>query len=330
MTTLTDTQVVTASGGLVELGYSQRTTDVAIPVSAAASPTTVISDLTVVCDGSPVLVEFFSPLARPGTTAGNILGVALYQDGTEIDRYFAYVETPASGWMWAPLNLRRRLTPTAGSHTFSIRAFSIGNAGSINAGSGGTSWSPAFLRVSKIVQATQWPAVTTGTIICTSTTRPASPFEGQTIYETDTDLEQRWTGSAWSQIWPQLFVTASDTTTQTGAFGSDFVYATATITLTPGVWLVQGSAVLFNTVTSDGACVGLYNVTTAAEVTNSRGPNGTVTTGQSLQLTSRLVQMSVSASTNVRVLCTRNGSSTIRCGSASGAPAAALWAQKVG
>jgi hypothetical protein len=169
-----------------------------------------------------------------------------------------------------------------------------------------------------------------GHIVCTSSTRPASPDAGTMIYESDTLSFQVWNGTYWSQVWPQLFVTASDTTTQTGAANSDFVYATATITLTPGVWLVQGSAVLFNTVTADAACVGLYNVTTAAEVTNSRGPNGTVTTGQALQLTSRLVQMIVSVSTNVRVLCTRNGSSTIRCGSASGAPAAALWAQKVG
>jgi hypothetical protein len=49
------------------------------------------------------------------------------------------------------------------------------------------------------VQATQWPAVTTGTIICTSSTRPASPFEGQKIYETDTSREYLWDGSAWVQ-----------------------------------------------------------------------------------------------------------------------------------
>lgn len=33
--------------------------------------------------------------------------------------------------------------------------------------------------------------------ICTSSTRPSSPFEGQRIYETDTDKMYRWTGSAW-------------------------------------------------------------------------------------------------------------------------------------
>lgn len=33
--------------------------------------------------------------------------------------------------------------------------------------------------------------------VCTSTTRPASPFEGQVIYETDTDKVLVWDGSAW-------------------------------------------------------------------------------------------------------------------------------------
>ena len=33
--------------------------------------------------------------------------------------------------------------------------------------------------------------------VCTSLTRPASPYEGQMIYETDTDLVYLWNGSAW-------------------------------------------------------------------------------------------------------------------------------------
>lgn len=33
--------------------------------------------------------------------------------------------------------------------------------------------------------------------VCTSTTRPAVPYEGQLIYETDTDRVASWNGSAW-------------------------------------------------------------------------------------------------------------------------------------
>ena len=36
--------------------------------------------------------------------------------------------------------------------------------------------------------------------VCTSSTRPASPFEGQMIYETDTDVLAIWNGSAWRQL----------------------------------------------------------------------------------------------------------------------------------
>ena len=33
--------------------------------------------------------------------------------------------------------------------------------------------------------------------VCTSTTRPTAPYEGQMIYETDTDLVYLWNGTAW-------------------------------------------------------------------------------------------------------------------------------------
>ena len=36
--------------------------------------------------------------------------------------------------------------------------------------------------------------------VCTSTTRPTAPYEGQHIYETDTDLTYIWGGSAWQQV----------------------------------------------------------------------------------------------------------------------------------
>lgn len=36
--------------------------------------------------------------------------------------------------------------------------------------------------------------------VCTSTTRPTGPYEGQMIYETDTDMVAVWNGSAWRYI----------------------------------------------------------------------------------------------------------------------------------
>lgn len=36
--------------------------------------------------------------------------------------------------------------------------------------------------------------------VCTSTTRPASPYNGQVIYETDTSAVRVWNGSAWVTV----------------------------------------------------------------------------------------------------------------------------------
>ena len=36
--------------------------------------------------------------------------------------------------------------------------------------------------------------------VCTSSTRPTSPFEGQMIYETDTDMVAIWNGSSWRYL----------------------------------------------------------------------------------------------------------------------------------
>lgn len=36
--------------------------------------------------------------------------------------------------------------------------------------------------------------------VCTSTTRPSAPFEGQMIYETDTDMLAIWNGTAWRYV----------------------------------------------------------------------------------------------------------------------------------
>lgn len=194
MTTLTDTQVITASGGLVELGYSQIVADVpTTTTSTGTSATSVIPSMTVVCDGGPVLIEFQSPRVDSGS-ASNIT-ISLLKDGAEFVRSWGFINP---GGTSVPVKLTYRDTPTAGSHTYEVRAYRGGsNNGTIYAGNTTTGSSPAFLRVSKIVQATQWPAVTTGTIICTSSTRPASPFAGQSIYETDTSLSLTWSGSAW-------------------------------------------------------------------------------------------------------------------------------------
>ena len=201
MTTLTDTQVITASGGLVELGYFPTALNGYISVTQTAAATgTVICEGSVVCDGSPIMVEFSAANVTPPQTAGDFINISLEMDGALESTYWGIIYSQAANFAYQPVFVQRRISPSAGTHNFKVRASvtNSGRAGTVFSQAGGVgNAAPAFLRVSKIVQATQWPAVTTGTIICTSSTRPASPFEGQTIYETDNSRQLVWDGLGW-------------------------------------------------------------------------------------------------------------------------------------
>jgi hypothetical protein len=278
MTSLTDTQVITASGGLVELGYGQITSSVTVTSTSFTTPTTVIPDVTVVCDGSPILVEFYAPQTALSSGQSQIV-FALWEDGAEKYRYWRLKTNPAgsTGVDYDGVKAEVRLTPSAGSHTYRVVGFSSPANNSVLAGNATTSNSPAFLRVSKIVQATQWPAVTTGTIICTSSTRPASPFEGQIIYETDTGLSLIYDGSAWvspsvtqkppmcriKQTSGQVVYDASPAVIAFNAedFDTDAMHDNATnnsrITIkTAGVYLIIASAA-YTAVVSDDASMSI-------------------------------------------------------------------------
>ena len=316
MTVLTDTQVVTASGGLVELGYVERTTSV--PVSGISSSQTDLGlSVTVVCDGSPILIEFFCEEVAANATAGDYIIAALWQDGSEFNRCTAVHYSPSTAASNSSMYGQLRVTPSAGSHTYSMKGF-VANAarpGTFFASAAGIqAYAPMRLRVSKIVQATQWPAVTTGTIICTSSTRPASPFEGQTIYETDTDFTYTYNGIAWTLTGTlgSGFVTASSTTAQ-GPAGT-LTYIHATITVTPGVWVVNSAMSVFNATTSDGTAVGIYNRTTSAIVSGSMGvarETSTSTSGYGA-LHSAPTKIVVTSNTDLCPYATRNGGSSLQ------------------
>lgn len=64
--------------------------------------------------------------------------------------------------------------------------------------------------------------------VCTSTTRPASPYSGQTIYETDTGAILVWKGSSWSGI-SKMRNVATFTTSGTWTVPAGVTYAVAYI-----------------------------------------------------------------------------------------------------
>ena len=76
--------------------------------------------------------------------------------------------------------------------------------------------------------------------VCTSTTRPTAPYEGQMIYETDTDMVAIWNGSAWRYISATtptngtvLQITTGTTTTQTSTGSGTYSDAGLSASITP-------------------------------------------------------------------------------------------------
>ncbi len=134
-----------------EIGYDQITSPVSITATAEASGNTVISCAAHTFDGAPVMAEFFSPAIDAGAGAGAFVVVCLFESTTEIGR-LAVVQGPAAGnGTTAPGIGKLRFTPSAGSHTYTVKAFRITANGSIEAGAGGTATDvPAYMRFTKV------------------------------------------------------------------------------------------------------------------------------------------------------------------------------------
>jgi hypothetical protein len=96
--------------------------------------------------------------------------------------------------------------------------------------------------------------------VCTSSTRPTTPYEGQHIYETDTDIEYVWNGSAWvvnyvSAVSPAFTGTPTAPTAAAGT--STTQLATTAFVQTHGAWQSYSPSISAWTV-GNGTLTGRY------------------------------------------------------------------------
>lgn len=134
-----------------EFDYVEKTSSTSITATAEASADTVVTAGAVVFDGSTtVYVEFYSAAFRADTgAAGRELRICLY-DGSSSIGQIGFVTSPAASATVHTGIIRRKLTPSAASHTYSIRAFVNSGTGTISAGAGGSGAAmPAFIRIVK-------------------------------------------------------------------------------------------------------------------------------------------------------------------------------------
>lgn len=122
--------------------------EVAVPVLVMAGPTTVVAGSSQVYLNKPIWMEFFCPQVSPTTTASSSLSMAFEEDGTTfLGNAGVGHGAVANGQSGVPVLLRRKHTPTAGTHTYSLVGFGVAAAGTFGAGDGvGLDQLPMYLR----------------------------------------------------------------------------------------------------------------------------------------------------------------------------------------
>lgn len=128
------------------------TAPVNITNTVEASADTIVTASAITCDGiSDILVTFYAPYVRPDTTlAARLVQMWLFEDGSSIGR-IGLLRTPAAGSDEKGFTAMRRLTPTAGSHTYSVRATVNVATGAVGAGVGGAGNDvPGYISIKRI------------------------------------------------------------------------------------------------------------------------------------------------------------------------------------
>lgn len=131
-----------------EFAHVEATATVNITATTEATANSVVSAGAITFDGSTiVMVEFFSPAVQKGTTW---IRFALY-DGSSSIGVLTPQLTAGGGTVGSVVTLKRRLTPTSASHTYSVRAWVDAGTGEVFGAAGGSgTFVPAYIRITKV------------------------------------------------------------------------------------------------------------------------------------------------------------------------------------
>ena len=150
-------QVLSASSGTAaswkyppgfELDYVELTAGVTVSATSEATATTIVSSNAVTFDGATaVIIEVFLVGDSNGASQQN--NFVLY-DGASSIGIWDITNTSASGTLEYAQVLKRKLTPSAAAHTYSVRGYKLVGASSfiIQAGAGGSGNTiPGYIRI---------------------------------------------------------------------------------------------------------------------------------------------------------------------------------------
>jgi len=162
---------------LGELAYAEATASVSIAATTEVGATVIVTAPPIVCDGATAILVEFQAYSLINPSANNTV-LYLFQDGVSIGRW-DYQPLLAGGTPGAAVRTARRLTPSAGTHTYSVRGSVSGGTATLAAGPGGASTdTPAFIRITTASPISNAPA---GALLPVQygTSLPTSPVDGQ-------------------------------------------------------------------------------------------------------------------------------------------------------
>lgn len=138
------TKTITIATAAGELDYVQITAPVTISATSAATAGAVLTGNAVTYDGSTtVMIHVFASRARTAAGSGSGIFCELYDGSTRVDRMGWLQQDNVTAVTWS---LFYRLTPSAGSHTFSARCWRQVANGTFGPDSGERS----FMRITRV------------------------------------------------------------------------------------------------------------------------------------------------------------------------------------
>ncbi len=136
-------------GGII-LDYVEKTTDTTVNQTTEAAANTVVTSSSITVDGSTEIEIEFGCFGFAIAAASSAF-LALFDNGSSIGQMGQWGNANASGpTLVGPITTTRRLVPSAGSHTYSIRAYG-GGAGTVYGGAGGSGAKvPAYIKIKRV------------------------------------------------------------------------------------------------------------------------------------------------------------------------------------
>lgn len=134
-----------------QYSYVEFAANVNVTATTETASNTIVTGGTVTFDGTSATIQFHCPDVSLATdAAGRTLFISLFQDGVSIGR-MSTIQSPAAAAFRVPVNLERTMTPSAGTHSYSIRGYVNAGTSIAVAGAGGTATiMPGFVRYKKV------------------------------------------------------------------------------------------------------------------------------------------------------------------------------------